>query len=299
MKLPNFPNFKNLEVSDIPIIQKITSKYEPYSDFNELSLFSNNIDNNTSISLLNGNLIIKMRYYTNSDLIYSVLGKNKIEHTIKKLLELNSHIRLVPEVSVNEITNINGIYDISEDIDNHDYILDLNKISYPDKHKLRNIYRKYTHFKTSYPHYHFKQIDLRDEKTKAEIIDLSLYWRKLKSEQSSTAIFDDTDAILAMFKYIDHFDLYSFGIYMEEKLISFIICSNSSHKKTIMGQFGKSMPDKKGLFATMIIETSKALSNMGYLYMNYEQDLGIQGLRNSKTQYKPIKFLKKYTITLK
>ena len=44
-------------------------------------------------------------------------------------------------------------------------------------------------------------------------------------------------------------------------------------------------------------EEARILHDMNIPYYNWEQDLGIPGLRYSKEKYKPIFYLKKFTVS--
>lgn len=294
MDLPKYPKFKTLKKSDYPTISKYISQFEPYSDFNEFSLYTNNIQETTEISSIYDNLIIKMRYYTDDRNILSILGKNYVDGSIHELLKTENSLELIPEVTVKCLKNKGTYYDVVEDIDNHDYILDLKKIANPQKYGLRNIKRKVNFWKKTFSSYIFTDLNLKSKKVQKEIIDLTIDWKKERKEKH---IFDDTEAINLVFNHLDMFNLYSYGIYVDGVLMAFIICTDSSDPSIAMGQFGKSMPLKQGLFATLMYETSNILLEKGFLFMNYEQDLGLPGLRESKQQYKPVKILKKYKIT--
>lgn len=56
--IPEFPEFKKLELSDEEKIEKITKKFPPYSDFNFVSMWSWNIYNTVTISQLKKNLVV-------------------------------------------------------------------------------------------------------------------------------------------------------------------------------------------------------------------------------------------------
>src|SRR5574343_1109613 len=85
--IPEFPNFKNLELSDKKSIDNFTKKHPPYSDFNFTSMWVWNTTEEIQISILNDNLVVKFTDYLNGDHFYSFLGTNKIKETTNILLD--------------------------------------------------------------------------------------------------------------------------------------------------------------------------------------------------------------------
>ena len=51
--IPNFPNFKHVEIKDKPDVEKFTHSFKPYSDFNFISLFAWDTNNQRKIAIPN------------------------------------------------------------------------------------------------------------------------------------------------------------------------------------------------------------------------------------------------------
>ena len=66
-----------------------------------------------------------MKDFTSNKLIVSILGKNKILESIKILLGYYDKLTLVPEEVLSNNPKIFNTFEIEEDINNNDYILDL------------------------------------------------------------------------------------------------------------------------------------------------------------------------------
>jgi hypothetical protein len=63
-----------------------------------------------------------------------------------------------------------------------------------------------------------------------------------------------------------------------------------------MGHFGFTLPDNLGLADLLELETAKVMSAQGCTRMNFQEDLGIEGLRNFKLSWKPQYLLHKYDL---
>ena len=89
MSLPLYPTFKKLELSDKEIFEEHTKKFPPYSDYNFVSIWSYNTEDNVTFSFLNDNLVMKLNDYITNEPFYTFLGTNKAEETINNLLILS------------------------------------------------------------------------------------------------------------------------------------------------------------------------------------------------------------------
>jgi hypothetical protein len=107
--IPAFPDFKKVEVTDREAVEAHTHKYEPYSDFNFISLWAWDTSGERMISELNGNLVVRFTDYSTNEPFLSFLGTNETEHTARTLIDyckengLPTTLKLMPEISVKNI----------------------------------------------------------------------------------------------------------------------------------------------------------------------------------------------------
>ena len=87
--IPEFPQFKKLELSDRKDLEKFTSKFPPYSDFNFVSMWAWDTKGEMQISQLNGNLVVQFTDYINGKPFFSFLGDSLVLDTIKTLLDFS------------------------------------------------------------------------------------------------------------------------------------------------------------------------------------------------------------------
>ncbi len=301
--LPEFPNFKSIELSDKNDIETITHKFPPYSDFNFLSMWSWDIKSEMRFSMLNDNLVVRFTDYLTGEPFYSFLGGNKVNDTVKSLLELSekeglpARLKLVPEDSIKEL-DINK-FSATEDRNHFDYILDVEKLQKHEGKKLRY------HFNLSKrliaecgEKLNIKAIDLSDEKRKKEILALTNTWIQNKASSNKDTVSSiEIDAIQRFF-LMEVKDNFSLGVFYNNKLIG---CSIND----VLGgdyclcHFMKADSVFRGIYSCLFLETSRMASGVGKKYINIEQDLGLSNLRQSKESFEPVNFLKKYIITIK
>jgi uncharacterized protein len=301
--IPQFPKFKRLELEDKEKIQKITSKFSGYSDFNFVSLWSYNTEDDIDISLLNENLIVKFRDYVTNERFFSFIGKNNIAETIDILLSYSKQegiipkLKLVPEESIVSDNELTERFHIQEDKDNHDYILSLPEHSSLLTSKFYKHRKLISKFHRRNPGYKVKELNLQDPKIVEELLNLFYSWEHKKDKQRE----DTNHELIALKRTIRdsiRLNLTVLGVYIREQIIGMVI-ADTHHSDYIESHFLKTNPDYNGLNHLFHHLLAKHLSNKGHLYINIEQDLGIEGLRKSKELSKPIKYLKKYTISKK
>ncbi len=301
--IPDFPAFKPLQISDKHEIEKITKTFEPYSDYNFVSLFCWDVDDQIMISRLNNNLVVLFVDYLDKHRFFTFIGSNKIDETIDRLIstakseKIDSTLRLVPEAIVKSIENADR-YEIKEDRDSFDYILsvqDLVELKGKKFHPQKNFITRYK--KLYQQATHLKPLILSDENTKKEVLNLFYKWESLRNKSH-----DETDRELgALKKLLDHshkLDLKALGLFINNELKGFVINELVSDTHGI-AHFEKADISHVGIFQYLKHQTALMLKESGRRYINIEQDIGIEGLRKAKMAAHPVHFLKKYTVALR
>lgn len=297
--IPQFPEFKNLELGDKEEFEKITKKFEPYSDFNFISLWSYNTENDAEISILNENLVIKFRDYITNDPFYSFIGDNKSEETITllhsfaKAQGIDPSLKLIPEVNIGNMQLLN--YSINEDRDNFDYIISVDEIAILSGGKYHTHKNFVNRFNKTYMEAHIRNLDLLDPAIHEKIFELFYKWELQRNRQRTETV-HELSALGRLLKDANNFDLVALGVYDKEVLIGFMIAS-LEQMDYAMGHFTKADSEYQGIYYFIYHSLAKILLEKGYKYFNNEQDMGIEGLRKSKEQWNPVKYLKKYVIT--
>jgi hypothetical protein len=297
--LPEFPKFKKLELSDREDIEKITHVHAPHSDYNFMSMWAWDVKNHMEVSTLNNNLVVKFTDYITSEPFYSFLGKNKPEETAETLLnhsienELKPTLNLMPHDSIENIDKRK--FRVEKDHDNFDYIYDLTQIStykggkFSDKRTMINSFVR----KHGIPQ--IKILDLKNLSCQSEIIELNHFW--LQNKIKEDANFKIKNEFIATKKFLQasFHDTLGVGIYLENKLIGYSIFNILPGNFAIC-HFSKADINYDGVYEYLMRECAIILLGYNCVFLNYMQDLGIPGLRRSKTSFRPIEHLKKYIV---
>jgi hypothetical protein len=301
--LPTYPNFKGLELNDKEDICLITSRFLPFSDFNFASLYSYNVNNTFQISSINNNLLVLMEDYLTNIPFYSILGDWQISETFEILSHSSIYVpnkpllRLVPEtVLKNNRRMLRRKFFIEPDPDNYDYIISVKNLVQLSGKKYNTKRQKVNQFKKSYPNYKIELIDINNPRVQHAILDLFLEWVESKSV-SEVESAREYNALIRYFSIRKHINSVDIGLYVAGSMVGFTL-NEITHANYYIGHFGKVNYSYTGAFQILEHETAIILSKYKCKYMNFEQDLGVAGLKESKLSWHPIKFLKKYTINL-
>ena len=297
-------DFKKLGLEDRELLEEFVSEFLPFSDFSFLSLFTYNTKGNIEYCFYNGNLVVKFEDYLTGENFYSLIGKHKLEETMDALLnyakkkKIKYSLNLVPHSVIELAPGIHQRFHVEEDKDNFDYIvssLDIAKLHPGQFPKKRKIIEK---FKQKYPHLTVRPIDLSDPQNKRAIIKTFDAWILSNNVAKQDAEIEYA-AITRLLDNAHHFpNLYALGIYDGQKLVAFNTYEVATHSHGI-SSFQKANKKYEGIYAFLTHEMAKSMSELGCEYINFEQDLGIEGLRASKNSWHPVNFLKKYTVTHK
>jgi hypothetical protein len=298
---PDFPLFKKLDAADSGSIEDVTRRFPPYSDFNLVSLLSWNTNDTVEWSILHGNLAVRFDgYVSGKPPFYSLLGDNELDSAILDLLslagqtEVDTTLRLVPQTVVNGITDP-GRFVIDEDIDNHDYVFRVAEVAECRGARFEPKRKRINRFLRSHgDNAQVLQLDLARAETQRDVLSVFSAWehsRQLDQEH----VGGEFDAVTKLLRGATEQDLFTIGVVVDGALRAFSICE-------VIGAFAVAHFEKadityNGLFQFLKQQVAIALREQGCEFVNYEQDLGLPGIRREKSSWRPATYLKKYVVS--
>ena len=188
-------------------------------------------------------------------------------------------------------------FKIKEDRDNFDYIYDLKKLSEYDGAEYSRKRNEISRFLKNNQKIQLNQIEVYDEKNKYHIHSLNNEW--MAHKKSKDLFFEIPNELIAINKFLSTKldNIYALGIFQGEKMIAYFIGETFPNGHAV-GHFCKTSK-YNGLFDLIMKESSIISLNLHANFLNFEQDLGVKGLRFSKLSYRPISFLKKFSVVRK
>lgn len=294
MAISQFPRFKTVVLSDKKIIENTTGSFLPYSDFNFVSLFTWGANRSSSFSSLEGNLMIRLRDYTGTGFIYSILGDQKIQNTVTHLLASDGikRLDLVPE----EVTKDLNDYRVLPQRDEADYVYNLESLLALQGSGYRNFRRALSNFESKNHRLKVvvRKIESDNYPAKTEAADLAREWRRHKA-RAFRDFSNEYFAIKRALRFSSELGIDILGVYSHKHLIGFTITESLGDWAIL--HFEKTIGGIPGLGAFLKFQTFKYLHESGHKKLNYEQDLGIAGLRQAKQALCPQGYLRKFSVT--
>lgn len=299
--IPNFPSFKNLEENYMHEVCEYTLKYDPFSDFNFTSMYAWNVDDTTQLSYLNQNLVIKLRDYLENKIILSMLGTHEISKSLEELFIFSGKnkysINLLPSITVDSLEPNSKIRNIIvADRDQFDYIYESALISSllgSDFKKRRNLVKKFLSLTSG--HARICRLDLKSIPTRRAILDVAEKWSSGKKTKGRNVHQDELVGLERFLKLALKKEYLGVGAFIDQKLIGFSLLEVINNNYAI-DHFEKTDMFFPGGDEYLFHGTCNILAEKGIRYLNFEQDLGIEGLRKSKLLWRPVKYLKKYKV---
>ena len=297
--IPSFPEFKKIELSDITDVEKITQKYPPYADFNFSNLWSWDLRGEMGLSLLNNNLVVKFTDYLSNQKFLSFLGCNMVNETARDLIIFSennykkSFLKLIPEVVVDHLDK--SEFDVIFDRDSSDYIYSVSDLANLNSRSEKNFRKGIRQFIKKFPNYSIKYNTIL-EISANDYIELFKKWAQNKNADYSE--FNEYKAFERILK-IKNDNIKVVSLYIEDKLAGFTLFEQT-FDGGVMSHFAKADTSfSSAIYSVLNWEEAKILNNNSIRHCNWQQDLGLNGMRISKTKYNPIFFLEKFFVSKK
>jgi hypothetical protein len=185
---------------------------------------------------------------------------------------------------VREILSERGIT-IEEDRDNFDYLYfrnDLAELAGKKFHKKKNLVNQFLH---SYSEYEQRPVTTALIPAAVEVLD---QWRQDKGEDG------DYRAAREALELFDSLTLRGAVFFVSGKPVAYCLGESIARGRMFAIHFEKAIDEYKGIYQFMNQAFASALPKF-FTWINREQDLGDEGLRQAKMTYRPSGFVQKYT----
>lgn len=298
---PQFPLFKKASLADRDTYETFYRQFDPYSDFsfNNLWVWFNQ-SGNLAFSTFDANtLVIRLDDPFTHRWEYTVLGPGDCTRTFRRVLRwqkamgMSQELVMVPQGVVQNISNPLANFYLCEDADNADYIYDVKALCEAPGPEYASYRRAISVFKRLYPNVECRDINLDTIEKRVELINYVHRWETVYRQNAQSEV---EGAALNIYLR-DNLPAACFGVFVDNELASFVIYHHAPQGKYGMLNHIKCNNAFKNISDFTMHTFAQKLDELGLQYENFEQDLGVTGLRQYKQSLRPVKLLKRFTIT--
>lgn len=292
--IPNFPLFSplcmDMEKELHPLLK---NSCEGISEFSFPSLLIHQEKYKYEISRYKDKHFI-LKGIKDNQAFFSILGTIPTEQEITDIFQHLGNSFYWKNMSKNQYDTLvqfleNQGYILEEDRDNDDYLYDKQSLA---ELKGKVLHKKKTHVNNFDKNYTFS-IKTLNNTTISHAEQILQLWEKEQPENSIT----DYETCLKAFKLIDKDYFCGFILYVDDSPCAFALGEIINNNSTFCVHFEKALTHYKGIYQKINQITASNLDD-SILYINREQDLGLEGLRKAKLSYKPLCLIQKFTVNL-
>lgn len=297
--IPDFPKFTEIDINSYDQIKQLVQHLPTFTEFNFVNMFVWDVVQPILVSKLNDNLIVKFIDFHNNDYYYSIMGTNLIDETIHDIFLQSDFMGRIPELHTVPHTVIEHLknpekYSLEEDVDNHDYILSVPEIAEYSSDKFREKRNLANRFKKKNTDHEIRELDLSLHESVQQIDEVLVKWEG-KIDKSNVDLIIEFAAIRKCLENASKLNIRCMATFVNGSVEGFTIFEHIDSRNVIM-HFEKGNKHFNGIYEHQKQHLAKHLRDTGVELINYGQDMGNIGLRQSKQSYHPVKFHKKYTI---
>ncbi len=299
MPVPQFPEFRPIEINHKNTISTIFETIDPViSEFTFTNLFVWRHSYQFQVSLLDGTLLVLACPEHDSHFFMPPAGETITIQTLETMFSFMSKEGWLPEIRrfsrqlVEELDLWdNPQFKVTPNREDYDYVYRTRDLIELKGKKLRK--------KKNHLNYFLKHYDFVFEPLTTSTVNLCLKmqeeWCNLRNCSDHSML---TSEDFAVFEALHHWeDLnYEGGIILIDGKVEAFSLGERLNKVTAVVHFEKANPKIRGLYPAINRLCCKNLWS-NYTYINREQDLGEEGLRQAKLSYNPCFLVEKYTIT--
>jgi hypothetical protein len=283
--IPTFPEFRPLEPTDRAAVEAVVHTFPPYSDFSFTNLYSWN----AQVSSLHDNLAVRLTDYVSGAPFFSFIGRHRLAETAMQLLDLartqcrSALLRLVPESAAQELAEAGFV--VAADGDATDYVFAVDHLAGMHESRGRHsVGSRIRQFKARHPNYTVRHAPLHAIDAN-EFRAVFALWAKRKGYAAA----QDSNEYHAFERFVRlaNPNIESVGLYVDAWLVGFSTFELLPGGTAIVHFSKADNAFHGGICDVLNWEEARLLKARGVRHYNWEQDLGLQGLRKSKKKYKP------------
>ena len=293
--------FKDITLADKDTITSFTMKSDRRNcDLSFSNLCSWRFLYDTQFAVVDNFLVFK--FWAGEQLAYMMpVGTGDLKAVLWELIEdarkENQHFCMLGVCS-NMRADLEAIlpeqFTFTEDRDYADYIYLRSDLSTLKGKKFQAKRNHINRFRNTYPDYEYTPIT---PDRIQECLDLEAEWCKVNNCDQQEGTGNERRALIYALHNFEALGLTGGILHVNAKIVAFTFGMPINHE-TFGVHVEKADTSIEGAYAMINYEFANRIPEQ-YIYINREEDLGIEGLRKAKLSYQPVTILEKYMACLK
>ncbi|MCA9392075.1 DUF2156 domain-containing protein [candidate division WWE3 bacterium] len=286
MDVSEFPNFMPLSLGHKELVNRFNGKHDSnHSATNFTNLFILDNDNDTEISSYKDALVFKQTELGTERTNYLLIAPTNDEAALVKDL-IGKHISPI-------VLYPHPILNYEPDEDNSDYIYSIANTIKLEGSQYANIRRKIGQFKKE----HNAKLTKVADAERNEIWDFAheLFVKNAAAvdELTRQSLIIELDALEKTIMFADKLDVDFLQLTEGDRILGFVVTEVIA-KETVLIHFFRTNNEVKGVSEYLFVEMARF--HKAQKLIDFEQDLGIVGLRRFKSSLQPYSKLSVYSI---
>ena len=293
--------FKDITLADKDTITSFTMKSDRRNcDLSFSNLCSWRFLYDTQFAVVDNFLVFK--FWAGEQLAYMMpVGTGDLKAVLWELIEdarkENQHFCMLGVCS-NMRADLEAIlpeqFTFTEDRDYADYIYLRSDLSTLKGKKFQAKRNHINRFRNTYPDYEYTPIT---PDRIQECLDLEAEWCKVNNCDQQEGTGNERRALIYALHNFEALGLTGGILHVNAKIVTFTFGMPINHE-TFGVHVEKADTSIEGAYAMINYEFANRIPEQ-YIYINREEDLGLEGLRKAKLSYQPVTILEKYMACLK
>ena len=293
-------SFKDITLADKDTITSFTMKSDRRNcDLSFSNLCSWRFLYDTKFAVIDNFLVFK--FWAGEQLAYMMpIGSGDLKAILRKLIEDADKekqsfcmLGVCSNMRVDLETTLPSQFVFTEDRDYADYIYLKSDLSILKGKKFQSKRNHINRFRNTYPDYEYTPIT---PDRIQECLDLEAEWCKVNNCDQQEGTGNERRALIYALHNFEALGLTGGILHVNSKIVAFTFGMPINHE-TFGVHVEKADTNIEGAYAMINYEFANRIPEQ-YIYINREEDLGIEGLRKAKLSYQPVTILEKYMACL-
>ncbi|MCM0083710.1 phosphatidylglycerol lysyltransferase domain-containing protein [Geomonas sp. Red32] len=289
MEIPSYPESRPIALEDKPHLDALFAALQPrISELTFANLFLFRKVHNYRLTMVRDSVVALGCGYDSRPYFLPPFSGDAIS-SARELIGQGLTLYGADDPFLERLGSLDGL-EVTPDRDNFDYL--------HVKEEMAQLNGKAYHRKKNRVNYfmvrHRHQVEMYGDQHREGALALLEEWRRIRSEQGPGSADKEAAGAAEALTLYKELGLSGLVILVEGVVKGFALgeCLNDS---TAVCHFEKGDLFMEGLYQLLDREFSRLLFT-GCTYLNREQDLGVESLRQAKLSYRPVELVKKYRI---